>query len=371
MGSDLTISRRKTRGCPARGALIFCCCLLILQLALTGCGPKAPQKYSDSFTGSFDTVIQIIAYTDSEADFTAWFEQARLRFLELHRLFDIYHTYPDLNNIATVNAMAGVAPVPVSPELLDLIRFSLETDKLSPGTINIALGPVLAIWHDYRTQALEDLEAAIPDPSELEAAARLSDPDKVIVDDAAGTLYLQDAGMRLDVGAVAKGFATELVARELIDAGMVSGIISAGGSNVRLIGKPLDDRDTWQIGLQNPDGNPLIPDDPSLDVILANDQSIVTSGDYQRYYEYEGQVYHHLIDPRTLQPARHYRAVTVMTPDSALADYLSTTLFLLPYEESRRLADSLPDCEVLWVFPDQRMETTEGMLPYLKSRQSD
>lgn len=330
-----------------------------------------PQKYSDSFTGSFDTVIQIIAYTDSEADFAAWFEKARLRFMDLHRLFDIYHTYPDLNNIATVNAMAGVAPVPVSPELLDLVRFSQETDKLSPGTINIALGPVLAIWHDYRTRALEDLEAAIPNTSELEAAARLCDPDKVIVDDQAGTLFLTEAGMQLDVGAVAKGFATELVARELIEAGLVSGIISAGGSNVRLIGKPLDDRETWQIGLQNPDGNPLIPDDPSLDVILANDQSIVTSGDYQRYYIFEDQVYHHLIDARTLQPARHYRAVTVMTPDSALADYLSTALFLLPYEESRRLADSLTDCEVLWIFPDQRIETTAGLLPFLKSQQAD
>jgi thiamine biosynthesis lipoprotein len=313
---------------------------------LTGCAPNAPQKYSDSFTGSFDTVIQIIAYTDSEADFTAWFEQARLRFLELHRLFDIYHTYPDLNNLATVNAMAGVAPVGQSGTAR-LIRFSLETDKLSPGRSTSRWG---LCWRSGTITA-PGPSRTWKRPSRTRPSWKMPPvvrPDKVIVDDAAGTLYLADAGMRLDVGAVAKGYATERVARELIEAGMVSGIISAGGSNVRLIGKPLDDRDTWQIGLQNPDGNPLIPDDPSLDVILANDQSIVTSGDYQRYYEYEGQVYHHLIDSRTLQPARHYRAVTVMTPDSALADYLSTALFLLPYEESRQLADSLPDCEVLW-----------------------
>jgi thiamine biosynthesis lipoprotein len=174
--------------------------------------------------------------------------------------------------------------------------------------------------------------------------------------------------MRLDVGAVGKGFATELVARELIEQGLESGIISAGGSNVRLIGKPAEpSRETWAIGIQNPFISSLIPmDDPPLDVIEVNDRSIVTSGDYQRYYLVDGVAYHHLIDPVTLMPANHVKAVTIMTADSGLADFLSTAIFLMPYEEGRRLVDRLEDVEALWVLQDGTVEATAGMKSVLK-----
>lgn len=359
----------KRRGCPGRDALIFCLILIftISMLSLSGCNRNQTKKHSDSFTGTFDTVIQIIAYTDSDKQFRSWVDQAETRFQQLHKLYDIYHEYDGLNNLFTVNQMAGVRPITVDQELIDLLLFCVELDQLAPGTVNIAFGPVLSIWHDYRTRALDGGDVAVPDQALLEAASLLCDPGKVVINADERTVFLQEAGMRLDVGAIAKGYATELVARDLVAAGMTSGIISAGGSNVRLIGKPGDDRSTWQIGLQNPDGNPLIPDDPPLDVLLVNDQSIVTSGDYQRYYEVDGLVYHHLIDTNTLQPARHYRAVTVMTPDSATADFLSTALFLLPFDQGQALASQLDDCEVLWIFPDNRIEATDGMRASLKS----
>jgi thiamine biosynthesis lipoprotein len=361
------------RGCPGRDALIFCLVLAVTVslIALPGCSRPAIRKHSDSFTGTFDTVIQIIAYTDSDTQFKAWVDQAESRFLQLHRLFDIYNEYEGLNNLFTVNQMAGIQPVPVDQELIDLLLFFIEMDHSTPGTVNIALGPVLSIWHDYRTRALDGGPVAIPDQELLQAASLLCDLDKVIIDEAIKTVFLQETGMKLDVGAIAKGYATELVARDLVAAGMTSGIISAGGSNVRLIGKPADNRTTWQIGLQDPDSNPLIPDESPLDVLLVNDQSIVTSGDYQRYYEVDGLIYHHLIDTATLQPARHFRAVTVMTPDSARADFLSTALFLLPYDQGLALASQSGDCEVLWIFPDNRIEATEGMRAYLKSEQDN
>ena len=93
---------------------------------------------------------------------------------------------------------------------------------------------------------------------------------------------------------------------------------------------------------------------------------MVTSGDYQRYYKVDGIMYHHLIDPETLMPAAHYRSVTVYVGDSGEADFLSTTLFLLPYEKSRKLADELESVEALWVFPDGSFKATEGMKPMLK-----
>ncbi len=342
---------------------------MLSTIITASCQKPSAKRFSTSFTGSFDTVIQIIAYADHADTFALWADLAEKRFAELHQLFDIYNAYPELNNLHTINENAGIKPVQVDQVVIDLLRFCLSCDDLSPGTINITLGPVLSIWHDVRTRAALDEAVSLPSQNDLEKAARLSDLDNLQIDAQGSTVYLALKGMKLDVGAVAKGYATELVSRELIAAGMTSGIISAGGSNVRLIGRPADpERETWQIGLQNPFSNPLIPDEPTLDTLLVNDQSVVTSGDYQRYFIRDGVVYHHLIDSRTLQPARHFRAVTVMTTDSGLADYLSSALFLLPYEESRALVEKINDCEALWVFPDGHIETTPGMQDRLKSR---
>ena len=358
------------KGYPARDALLLCLVLLMLLPAWSGCQPvKGMKKYSYSFTGCFDTVIQIIGYTATEAEFEKLAKLAESRFTELNALFDIYHAYPALNNIYTINQQAGIAPVQVDSRIIDLLAFYKEKDQLTPGTVNIALGPVLAVWQHYRTAALDGGAAELPSSGELARAALLCDPDKIVIDAAGRTVYLQEAGMMLDVGAVAKGYATELVAADLIAAGLTSGIISAGGSNIRLIGAPADGRSTWQIGLQDPDGNPLLPDDPPLDILLVNNQSVVTSGDYQRYYKVDGQIYHHLIDATTLQPARYFRAVTILAADSGLADFLSTAVFLLPYDEGRRLVDKIPDCEALWIFADGRLEATDGMRAVMKSTQ--
>ena len=356
------------KGYPSRGTLLLCLVLMLSLIVLPiGCQKETkPTKYSYSFTGSFDTVIQILGYATDEQTFNDMAKAAEARFISLHQLFDIYHTYPGINNLKSINDQAGIAPVMVDRHILDLLIFYLEQDHWSPGTVNVALGPVLAVWHAYRTEALDGGVAALPTEEELRQAEQLSDPGKIVIDETAGTVFLKEKGMMLDVGAVAKGYATEIVARELIAAGLTSGIISAGGSNVRLIGQPADGRKTWQIGLQNPDGNPLIPDEQPLDVVLANDQSIVTSGDYQRYYEVDGVTYHHLIDSTTLQPAQYYRFVTIMTPDSGLADYLSTAVFLLPYEKGRQLVEQLPDCEAYWMFKDGHVEMTDGMQTHLQ-----
>lgn len=327
-----------------------------------------PVKYSSSFTSSFDTVITLIGYANNQAEFDHWADLAESEFQKLHQLFDIYHEYPDIHNLMTVNRQAGKGPVQVDARILDLIEFYLDNDHLAPGKVSPSLGSVLRIWHDHR-EAAESGQATVPNLADLQAAARHIDPSTLKIDRQASTLELTDPQVRLDVGAVAKGYATEIVARLLQSQGMTSGIISAGGSNVRLIGKPADPaRETWAIGIQNPFVSMLIPEGQSVDVIQSNDTSIVTSGDYQRYYLVDGVVYHHLIDPDTLMPANHQRAVTIVTPDSGLADYLSTAVFLLPYEDGRKLVESLPDCEALWIFQDGSMKATDGLISLLKDK---
>ncbi len=300
-----------------------------------------------------------MGYAESQDKFEEMVQIGQNRFAELHKLYDIYYNYENVNNVKTINDNAGIKPVEVSQDIIDLIVFSKEWYHKTNGKCNIALGSVLSIWHDYREAGIENPEAAaLPPMKKLQAALNYTDIDKVFVDKEKMTVYLEDENMRLDVGAVAKGFASEIVTKELEEMGYTSFIISSGG-NVRTSGKPLDNvRNNWGIGLQNPDGNPLDPHDPPIDIVFLTDQSVVTSGDYQRYYKVNGQTFHHLIDPETLMPATFFRAVTVITKDSGLADFMSTTLFLSSFEEGFDLAKKL-EIDAVWIMADGTIKATD------------
>ena len=326
------------------------------------------RKYSDSFFDTFDTVVTVVAYARNEQEFKSYFDKIHSRYRELHKLYDIYNTYPGINNIKTINDNAGVKPVVVPKEIIDLIKFSKEWYVRTGGKTNIAMGSVLRIWHEYREEGQDDpANAKIPPMEDLLKAREHTDISNVIVDDEKSTVYLADKRMSLDVGAVAKGFATELVAREMEAQGLQSALISAGG-NVRAIGKPLDGRrQKWGVGIQDPAKSILPGDDNLLDVIFIVGASVATSGGYQRYYVVDGKVLHHLIDPDTLMPADFYRSVTILTQDAGVADFMSTAAFLLPYDQSRKLVESLPGVEALWVMPDGEVRATPGMGAVMQS----
>lgn len=347
--------------------LMYIAVLMLSASVVTGCqlfgsgsSEEIRTRYTDSFFDTFDTVVTVVAYTNTEEEFDAYYEEIYNRFVELHRLYDIYNNYEGLNNIKTINDNAGIQAVEVDKEIIDLILFSKEWYGRTGGKVNIAMGSVLKLWHDYRQEAWDDPEnAKIPPMTDLIEASKHTDIDDVIVDEEKGTVYIADSKMSLDVGAVAKGYATEIVAKEIISKGFDSGMISSGG-NIRAIGKPLDGvRDKWGVGIQDPNKS-IFSEDNLLDVIYITDSSVASSGDYQRYYIVDGVRYHHIIDPETLMPADYYRAVTVMTQDSGVADFMSTALFVLPYEESLAVAESLK-VEAVWVFADGSVEATEGM----------
>lgn len=344
--------------------------ILITLLLTAGClntGTPSYTKYSYEFLGAFDTPIQFLGYATSSDEFETMVDLGQSRFMELHKLYDIYNDYEGIINAKTINDNAGIKPVKVQKEIIDLIIFSKDWYSKTNGKCNIALGSVLKIWHDYREVGKDNPEnAKIPPLNLLREAMQYTDLNSVIVDTNKSTVYLENKNMRLDLGAVAKGYASEIVARELMDKGYTSFIISSGG-NVRVIGKPIDSsRNKWGIGIQNPFGNPHDPNEPSLDVLYLNDQSVVTSGDYQRYYTVNEKTYHHLIDPETLMPADYFKAVSIVTEDSGVADFISTTLFLTPYEEGRKLAESL-GIDAVWVFHDGTIATTDNAKKIMKN----
>ena len=345
--------------------------VILVISVLGGCKTskeKVYNKYSDSFFDTFDTIVQVVGYTETEEEFNSYVKKIESRFGHLHKLYDIYNNYEGINNVKTINDNAGVKPVVVEKEIIDLIVFAKDWYERTDGQTNIAMGSVLRIWHDYRQEGEYDpANAEIPPMDKLLDAAKYTDIDKVIVDTKKNTVYLADERMRLDVGAIAKGYATEIVAKEIMEEGFTSGIISAGG-NVRVLNKPLDDvREKWGIGIQNPEQSIVSNENNILETIFINNASVVTSGDYQRYYIVDGKPIHHLIDPKTLMPGEYYRAVTVVTEDSGVADFLSTSVFLMPYEESRKLVNSIDGVEALWVMHDGTVEATDGMKEIMKS----
>ena len=330
------------------------CAAVVLCALLCGCaaapaGEEGGQKrYEASFLTLFDTVTTMVGYADSQETFTAQAQQIHDELLEYHQLYDIYNDYDGMNNLMTVNDNAGIAPVEVDARILDMLEFSRELYEETGGRVNVAMGGVLSLWHDAREAGIEDpANAYLPDQDALEEAARHADWSNVVIDEEAGTVYLADPDMSLDVGAIAKGYAVERVC-ETAPAGM---LISVGG-NVRATG-PKPDGSPWVVGIENPDGGDF------LHTLYVEDSSVVTSGDYQRYYLVDGQRYHHIIDPDTLYPATRWRSVSILCADSGIADSLSTALFTLSQEDGQKLLDAF-DAEALWMTQDGELLYSPG-----------
>ncbi len=334
--------------------------LMALMLALcllSGCaaGAAAPEhsglkRYEASFLTLFDTVTTVVGYAESEEAFRETAQQFHDRLLEYHQLFDIYHDYDGVVNLKTVNDRAGGGPVEVDGRIIELLLFCRELSQLTGGRVDVSMGSVLSLWHEARQAGIDDpLGAALPDEGELAQAAKHTGLHLLDIDPDASTVRLTDPLARLDVGAVAKGYAVEQVCRET-----PAGLLVSVGGNVRATG-PKPSGECWVVGVQAPDKGR----EDYLHTLYISDLSVVSSGDYQRYYTVDGVRYHHIIDPDTLFPAQQWRAVTILCPDSGLADGLSTALFLLPYEEG---ADMARRCgaQAMWVAHDGTMLYTDG-----------
>ena len=348
------------------GALLLAACCLIGGIWISA-GAEM-QKRTMYFFDTFDTMITIIGYTESQATFDRITGQAREEFVRLHKLFDAYHEYEGIQNVFTLNRDATAAPVEVSPELMGLLTFAKEWQPKLQGSVNIALGAALRLWHEYRTEGTQNPNSAkLPPMAQLQDLAGHGDFVSIVLDREKSTVYFSDPKVKLDVGAVAKGYATEWVAQMLLASDMPNFILNAGG-NVRTGNPPLDGRKHWGVSIQDPDsalGTGV--GEEVAEVFYLSNLSVVTSGDYERFYVVDGVRYHHIISPETLMPATENRAITVVCEDSGLADILSTAVFVLPYDRARALIESIEGAEALWIRPDGEILLTDGLKAMSKS----
>ena len=333
---------------------------MLMAVLLPGCAWReaaaGQRRYEASFLTLFDTVTTIVGYADSEERFRAQSQSIHDNLLEYHQLFDIYHTYPGMNNLKTINDNAGKEPVQTDRRLIAMLLVCRELYQQTDGRVNAAMGSVLSLWHEARTAGIDDPEhAVLPDREALQDAAAHMDFDDVIIDEEASTVYLRDPALQLDVGAIAKGYAVGEVCRNA-PAGM---LVSVGG-NVCATGRKSDGS-AWVVGVQDPDGA-----DRYLHTLQITEGAVVTSGDYQRYYTVDGVRYHHIIDPETLMPAESWRCVTVLCADSGIADGLSTALFLLSREAGQALLEQY-GAEAMWVTEDGEELFSPGFHEFIRS----
>lgn len=314
-------------------AIIFC---------LTSCEP-APQRYNTAFADVFDTVTEFTAYCGSQKEFDKYSEAVHSELLRLHEIFDIYSSYGGVKNAYLLNEKKELEDAP--SELSELIEQGRQWYRETKGQLNIALGSVLSLWHDCRKAG------TVPDYEELRECAQHCDIEKIKT--YGKKIFLDDPRMCLDFGALAKGYAAQKAAELARRMGLENFALSCGGNVVTSGNKPSGN---WKIGIENPDGG-------ILTTVSVSDKSVVTSGDYQRYFEVDGVRYHHIIDPKTLYPASMWHSVTVISDSSAEADALSTALFCLDISAGRELIEA-HSAEALWVAEDGSVTRSDGFSEY-------
>jgi thiamine biosynthesis lipoprotein len=333
---------------------MLCSCTSSTASASASPSDSGLQTYQNvSVDAGFDTVLVYQEATDSKDLFDTHFNEAVDLFKYYNNLFDIYNNYDGLNNLKTINDNAGIAPVTVSSDIIDMLKKAKQFYEYSNGEFDVTMGSLLKVWHKYREEGItknEDGEQGdLPSDEELSEAASYKGWDYIQIDEEASTVYITDPNVSLNVGGIAKGYATEKIADQLQSEGVVHAAINAGGNN-RTLGDKADGT-TWNVRIQNPTGS-----DNLMVVSESGEESFVTSGDYERYYTAtDGNRYHHIIDPSTNYPASYYHSVTIVTKDSGTADCLSTTLFTMSYEEglatieAYKAANPDTDVDVIWM----------------------
>jgi thiamine biosynthesis lipoprotein len=266
---------------------------------------------------------------------------------EMRRIDSDMSTYKSDSEISRVNARAAQGPVKISKELFDLLTTALEYSRLTDGAFDITYASV-GFMYDFRARHH-------PDDKQIAAALPAVNYRHVLLDRATSSVRFSQAGVRIDLGGIAKGYAVDRGIAILQRAGIKHALVSAGGDS-RIIGDRFGK--PWIVGIRHPDHK---------DQIIARlplvDTAISTSGDYERYFDENGVRYHHIIDPRTGHSASAVRSATVLAPTATRTDGLSKTAFVLGAEAAIKIYERLGDVDAILVKPDGKVLYTKGLEP--------
>ena len=316
---------------------VFC----LLCTMWSGCAPK--NAVYDKTGLYFDTIIQISVYDPDDTDAL---EGCMKLAAHYEQLFS--RTIPD-SDISRINNANG-AFVDVDKETIDLLQTGLAYCERSNGAFDLTIGGVSDLW-DFK----ENEEKTLPDPTALKEAVSHVDYRNVKI--RGNQAALTDPDAKLDLGGIAKGYIADQMKTYLLSQGVKTAKINLGG-NVLILGDQKPDHSDFKIGIQKPfdeNGTPIA-------AITLKDQSMVSSGIYQRYFEKDDRIYHHILDPDTGYPIENnLYAVTIISPRSADGDALSTTCMALGLEDGIKLIESIPDTEAVFITNDLKLHSTSGI----------
>lgn len=317
---------------------------LSVILSLFSCTEENQKPRTRTFYEYFDTVGTFYSYAgESEEKFNSLADRVEKELSEYHKLYDIYNEYEGTVNLATLNRTAGTGPKKVDKRIINLLLFAKEMYIFTGGKVNVAMGSVLKIWHDFRAAGKE-----VPPMKILTEANGHTDINSIVIDEENMTVEITDTKTSIEVGAIAKGYAAEMVAAMLEGEGKSGYVLDVGG-NLRVIGTKKDGSG-WTTGIRNPDTYAEKPYIYTLE--LKNTSALVTSGSYERFYTVNGVRYHHIISGETLMPENYYLSVSVKSASSALSDALSTAIFNMKPDEAKTFVEGLNGVFVVFVMPD-------------------
>ena len=331
------------------------------------------------FTSYFDTIMSLKIYYNQEADYNvdSVFQDFEELTIKYHEYFDKYNAYPGVNNLYTINNASG--PVTIEQELYDAIVYARDNEDIYKDgdnlLFNIALHPVLEVWHNARNSGSCDsfIELGVdycPVPvSQIEGATFNINPDDIILDSENLTIAFAESDMGIDLGGFAKGYFSEIVSEHLNQYN-ITYLLNLGQSNVYAHGINLTKEDgLFYIALQTPFRG--VNDDPYYAVVkLSDGLNLVSSGNYQRYFKNiddlsDETLYHHIIDPRTYYPGGSVTSLTVLYNNAAIGDILSTTLYLMTLEEGLEFVNNTEGLEALWYVDKDNIVMSDNFDDYL------
>jgi thiamine biosynthesis lipoprotein len=323
-------------------------------LLVTAHASAAPGKLT--YTGkAMGTVVSIWFWTDKQE---AAAKAAENVFDEMKRLDQEMTTWTPDSEVSKINTAAGGKPVVVSAETFAVIERAVDMSKRSAGIFDITVQAFHGLW-----KFDEDMDGTLPDPAEVKKRLKLVGWKDIVLDKKKKTVFLKRKGMAITLGGIAKGYAVDKCAALLEDKGFTDFMVQAGG-DMYIAGKK--DKDPWVVGIRDP-RSPR--DNPAMFATAPiENHSFSTSGDYERGFVKDGVRYHHILDPRTGQPAHASRSVTVRAKDAFTADAWSKVMFIYGWQKGLELikTNKLEDFDVVWVDDKNEIHMTDGIKKDLK-----
>jgi len=330
--------------------LLLCICL---PLVFVGCDSKSEEPVSRE-TYLMGTIINIKAY-GKNADKAVQASVDKISDIENKMSLNI-----STSEINKINKNAGIAPVKVSKNTFDVVKASLIYSEKTKGSFDITVEPLVSLW------GIGTDKARIPSKDEISNALSLINYKDVVINEKESTIMLKRKGQAIDLGAIAKGYTADELKKVLLNYNVSSAFLNLGGNVYVLGNKP--DKTPWKIGVQNP----LEPRGDYLGIVSVSDKSIVTSGNYERFFERNGKRYHHIFDTKTGYPAeKGLISVSIISDKSIDGDALSTSVYTLGLDEGKKLIESLKDVEAVFVTNDKKVYTTSGLKDTFKLTNTD